>query len=829
MLPDFWALRYLYDTIIGTTNNQNNMSPSTTSSSTIKLFITALRYFVIGVLFLIPFTPLVFYKYLFFPYITGKNFYFRILIELALAAYVVLAMLDRSFLPKFLVGKGQSLWLSIKKSPILWALSSLVLIMGVATIFSANPYKSFWSNFERMDGYITTLHMAAFFLVSAAVLNSKRLWYWFWHTSLIASIIVGIVALQDLFATPPIDRIYGTLGNSTYLGVYVLFNIFVAAYFLVREIRIIDKNNALQVGIVSTLYVAGIIFDAFILFHTGTRGSFLGLLIGGLFTLVSITFFEKGQGSKMIRIVSGTILGISLCAVLFLGFFSQSDLVKNNTFLSRFSAPISAVLHGDFKSFAESQGEGRLLIWGAAIKGVEQRPIIGWGQESFNYVFNSNYSPAMFSQEQWFDRTHNVFLDWLIDGGVLGLIAYLALFVGILYLVWKKEDSHDEKNYAVTDTKFSLSDKAFLTGLLIAYFVHNLFVFDNLVSYIMFFTLLAYVHTVSSHYFEKSGHEKALEGHGELLAFDVVAYVVSPVVVILLIACVYFVNVKPFEASVSLIDALNPYVMLNSKLGMVQGNVRARTPQESMAAYKKALSYNTLGDQEIREQILSAALNNISSQSVATDQKQAYFDFAHQEFDKQIALTPKDARPYILFGSFLNSVNLSEQALPYLNKALSLSPGKQTILYQIGYAYAGKNDYKTAASYFQKAYEEDKSNVEAQTIYATVAIYMNDFTLADSIIGTSTITDDRLIHAYTLAKKYDKVVEINKEKVAANPNDGQAHVSLAASYVQVGDRVDAVAEINKAIQIAPSFQSQGETLIKQIEAGQNPMEGSTTK
>jgi hypothetical protein len=51
-----------------------------------------------------------------------------------------------------------------------------------------------------------------------------------------------------------------------------------------------------------------------------------------------------------------------------------------------------------------------------ALKGIAERPVLGWGQENFNYVFNKYYNPQMFGQEEWFDRTHNVVLDWLIAG-----------------------------------------------------------------------------------------------------------------------------------------------------------------------------------------------------------------------------------------------------------------------------------------------------------------------------------------------------------------------------------------------------------------------------
>ena len=70
-----------------------------------------------------------------------------------------------------------------------------------------------------------------------------------------------------------------------------------------------------------------------------------------------------------------------------------------------------------------------------AIKGFIEKPILGWGQEGFNFVFNKYYDPRMYTQEPWFDRAHNTYLDWLIVGGALGLLSYLAI-IFLFYIIY---------------------------------------------------------------------------------------------------------------------------------------------------------------------------------------------------------------------------------------------------------------------------------------------------------------------------------------------------------------------------------------------------------
>ena len=59
------------------------------------------RFAVLAPLFIIPFLALYISSDLFFPFITGKNFAFRALVEIAFVGYVVLALADKRYRPQF--------------------------------------------------------------------------------------------------------------------------------------------------------------------------------------------------------------------------------------------------------------------------------------------------------------------------------------------------------------------------------------------------------------------------------------------------------------------------------------------------------------------------------------------------------------------------------------------------------------------------------------------------------------------------------------------------------------------------------------------------------
>ncbi len=192
-----------------------------------------LKYIIYAGIFAIPFVPMVVSASLFFPFITGKAFVFRLIVEIIFAAWLVLAIRDENYRPKFS-----------------WILGSIILflaVLGVADIFSQNPFKSFLCNYERMEGFITLLHLGAYFAV-LTILKTKEIWNKLLATSVGASAIMAIYSFFQLFGKIAINqggvRVDGTLGNAAYLAIYMVFNIFflVVTIFISVEISIFCRD-----------------------------------------------------------------------------------------------------------------------------------------------------------------------------------------------------------------------------------------------------------------------------------------------------------------------------------------------------------------------------------------------------------------------------------------------------------------------------------------------------------------------------------------------------------------------------------------------------------
>ncbi len=724
-----------------------------------KIFQNTLKYTIILGLFLVPFIAFVVPKTMFFPFITGKGFTFRILVEIIFGLYLILAFSDPQYRPKNS-----------------WITKSILLFLGimlVADLFSANPYKSLWSNYERMEGFVTLAHLFLFYLVATAVLNTKARWHQFFDVSIVSSVAMSIYGMLQIAGKLTINqggvRVDGTLGNASYFAIYIVFNIFLCLYMYVNSTEVWRKWS----------YIIAAVLNLFVLYYTATRGAILGL-IGGLILAGIIVALGERTNQKLKKIA---ISGLIAMFVLVLGFFSirNTNFVKNSPVLSRFSSI----------GVGEIQGQARFYVWPMAIKGFTQSPktfLIGWGQESFNFVFNKYYDPRMYNQEQWFDRTHDIFLDWLIAGGLLGLLSYLGIFVALMYYIWRKQ------------SPLRLSEKSLLTGLMAGYLFHNTFVFDNLISYIYFFAILGFIHTVST-----ANEVKVNKFYTKVLSGDALNYVVLPVVVICTAAAVYFVNIPAILANQSLIQAISP-----------QGDL-----ERNISFFKKTFDYNSFGNSEAVEQAVQVA-SQVYGSTASTAAKQEFYELAKEKIEEKVKETPHDARYLVFAGSFYNRFAQYDDGIKYLTRALEESPNKQSIYFELGTSYLGKGDVKDAFGQFKAAYELATSASESKIIYALGAIYSRN-TAALQEIGKSldqniVISDDRFLRAYADVGDYNSVLAIINARIAKDPDNIQNKLTLASAYATMGQKQKAIDVINAIIAEHPDFKSQGEVYLKQLEA-----------
>lgn len=704
-----------------------------------------LKYTIYTGLFATLFIPFIVTYSLAYPDITGKVFTFRILMEILLGLWLILALKYQEFRPKW--------------SWVIGSVAIFTLVMLAADLNAVDPYRAFWGNFIRMDGWINTLHLFTYLLIIVSMFKTEEIWLWFFRAAILAGAFMGIISFSEMIQNGTV-RLYGTFGNPIYLAVYFLFIFFIALLLFYKEV---EWNNFKEFFKGWKFYFYSLVaLLSFYFIYLSSRGVFLGLIIGFFITMLLLSIFEK----KNPFIKKASIIGIVLVVLLIGVFISirQTSFVKNNPILSRYASI----------SLLDTSDQARQLVWPIAIKGFVEKPLLGWGHEGFNYVFNKYYNSKLYAFEQnWFDRVHNTLLDYLIAGGILGLLSYLVIFVFALYLLW------------ISDSKLDIIEKSIITGLIVGYFVQNLFAFDNITNSILFFVILAYIHSITIN----KTNDFATKTDGDNRCKFITNnwnqnYVLIPVICIFTLAIIYLINRPAYFANVNMNTGINL---------QKEGKVIA-----SLDSFKKALTYSSFGDAEIREQLFQFALTIIYSNSINQKEKQESLQFIFDEAKKQILATPQNAKYYYFTGDFLNQTGNHLSAFNYLQKARELMPNYQPIRFSLVTSLLVLNMNDQALNEAKEAYELDKNLYSAKFQYLSTAILSHK---------------DNLLIGFITPENLDKLEQV--------------YIIRASQSYKAGDRFDAVGTIEKIIKLDPNFQDQGSKIISNIWQGTIQFEEQT--
>ncbi len=741
-----------------------------------KALQSALRWIVIIGVYLLPFVPLIVTSSMFFPYITGKNFTFRIIVEVIGFAWLALALIDARYRPK--------------RDWILAAFAMFIVIMAIADAQGVNPFKSFWSNYERMDGWVTIAHLFVYVVVASSVLTTETLWRRLFQVSLgvsfLASIlgflqIMGVTILGETSATGLSARIDTTFGNPIYLAIYMLFHIFIAALLWSQMWSKRQKGSHLWASI---WYGLVIICDFMAMLFTGTRGTDLGLIGGVVITALLIIFFGETSREMSRRARSWAIGVIAAIVILGGGFWAIRDapFIQSVGFLQRLASI----------SLSDDTIHARFLNMTIAWQGVKERPILGWGQENYAIVFDKYYDPRMYAQEEWFDRVHDIIFDWWVAGGTLGLLAYLSIFVATLYTLWRRNKKREHA--------FTIGERSILTGLLAGYFIHNLTVFDNVTSYILFGTVLAYV-------IFRSRESVAPDALWDSNIARSAAPFIAIGCAIVGFGAIWWINIPSYLENITLLAALEPQSSISTNLQL----------------FETAIGYGTYGTQEAREQLAQQASQVASISSVDQASKQAYLEESVTQMMLQEKVSPLDARNPLFIGTVEDAYGDYADAATALNQASQLSPKKQVILFQIGLNDQALGELAQSEAVFKQAYELDTDDTQAQVYYAAAAILNKDDTTADALlqplIASGVAADQQIAAAYASRNEYAKIIPIWSAYVQANPTNTQGYLTLASAYYALAEKSQAISVLQSGADTNPSDADQFNQLIEQVKTG----------
>jgi len=645
-----------------------------------KIFLWAIKILSAAILFL----PLFIYRPVLYPYIFSKIIVFQILVEIIFVLWLVLLLYSKER-EKYKIN-----W----RHPLILALTIFVGALILTMFTGADISQSFWSSQERMTGILTIIHFYVWFLaisscfsVSSNKKENWKSWKILLWVGLINSFLVGLYGLGqkiglEFLLKNAAQRMSSTLGNPDFLGAYSLVCFFLSLFLFLKSDK---KTEKVFVGLLA-------VFNLIVLTLTATRAALLGL-IAAIFLFSFYLIFRKETKKKIKLLVSLFIILIVLGS-LFLKINYQKEWMKKAPLFVRRLTQISY-----------QTGEARLISWGAGLKGFAEKPILGWGWENYNLVFNRFYNPWYLSKgaaNTWFDKSHNQVIDLLALTGILGTLAYLIIFVSIFFLFLKlnrRVKLMPPQNYQVEPNQNKETEKGMdyrrdLFGLLIlglmffGYFIQNLFIFDTPAPLIVFYFSLALVYFLT--------RDMAIFNSSLRKKFSVFPLPVFIILILIFLPWgIYKFNLEPFQ---------------QSRLGIRAFHTAKQDLKSALYWYEKALAKPCFVNSEIR-----AYFAKDIAEAHAKINEKTNLDILGQgteivitEYEKMVQKHPLNSRHWLYLGQLYGlgakyNLNYLQKAKTALETALELSPQRQQIYFELARIYYFQKEYKKAINFLEQA------------------------------------------------------------------------------------------------------------------------------
>lgn len=376
---------------------------------------------------------------------------------------------------------------------------------------------------------------------------------------------------------------------------------------------------------------------------TGSRGGYVstlaGLLVFGILSLLIVT--RRMQKYSGYILIGGAVLAVVLG-------WSVQRAIREDVALR------------DRARSAVSMDSTRPLLWQAALKQFESRPVVGTGSGSFLY-FGRQFRPEGVQADPVF--AHNDYLQFLAEYGAVGIVGLLA-FLGVhLKSGWKafhSKVSRESETLGIGSNSLALSTGALssVAACIVHSFVDfNMHIPANALVMAFVFGVLA----------NPGGEIKisSKESRGGVRLGR------------------HFRLVAPALALVTLIFALPtlPAEVFAERARLVLSDWRyMESPDVALAAEdfaRRGLQYDAknpelyyyLGESQVAQAL----------QAGDRREKERLYTESSEAYRKAVELAPGDVRLVICLASSLDAVKRFDEAAPLYARAIALDPGSANV------------------------------------------------------------------------------------------------------------------------------------------------------
>jgi O-antigen ligase len=334
----------------------------------------------------------------------------------------------------------------------------LVLLLPLVYLISAivnsqSPASLFLGVYQRNYGLATILALSLLFILSASnILNLSNFLNYGLLSTLVLANIYGYMQYFDLDPIPwtnPFDAIALTLGNPNFSG----------ALYGMLSVVVFAKIIAVKDLISKLVYTLLLVSTIFLSFQTKSFQSVSLIILSFLLFLFT---YSLGEASRIFKIIRYSSLSIFLLGIV--------GLISIFTF-SGFSKLKARI-------FAYGSIPQRLDYWQNGIDIWQDNLLFGVGADQFKKYAALYRSPEQITRDGNMlipDKSHNVLIDHLANGGIFAGIIWLAFLVSIYFALFK----------IITYGREQRLEISILTGVWSAYVLQSLISPDQILLYVI--------------------------------------------------------------------------------------------------------------------------------------------------------------------------------------------------------------------------------------------------------------------------------------------------------------------------------------------------------
>lgn len=308
---------------------------------------------------------------------------------------------------------------TVRRTKVDYLILAVLGWFALSAIFSIHPPTALFGKYRRYEGLISFITYATIYFLAVQFLDRISRVRSLARTLFFAGVVVnGYGVMQYLGIDPFVwgrlpfeaNRSFSTYGNPDLLGGFIVISLAVTLALALSENDYRWRFT----------YWAGFLLGAVCWVTAFTRGAWIGGAVG-----LAVIIFAAARAKTALTRVDWTFAGAIAAAV---GLVVFRSLQSTNAVMNVAKRLVSIF------EFDQGSALTRFQIWDAAWRATLDRPVFGFGPDTFRLVF-PGYKPVEYTQTAGYisvaDNVHNYILQLTSAVGIPGMLLLYGLFAAI--------------------------------------------------------------------------------------------------------------------------------------------------------------------------------------------------------------------------------------------------------------------------------------------------------------------------------------------------------------------------------------------------------------